>query len=38
MPYSVIIDKGGNIVYTHLGYMRGDEKKVEKLISELLNE
>ena len=38
MPYSVIINKGGNIVYTHLGYMKGDEKKVEKLISELLNE
>ena len=36
MPYTVILDQSGNIVYTHLGYMRGDEKKVEKLISELL--
>lgn len=36
MPYTVIIDKNGNIVYSHLGYMKGDEKKVESLILELL--
>lgn len=36
MPYTVLIDKSGNIVYSHLGYMKGDEKKVEKLITELL--
>jgi len=36
IPYSVLIDKNGNIVYSHLGYMKGDEQKVEKLISELL--
>jgi len=36
MPYTVIIDKSGNIVYTHLGYMKGDEQKVEKLIIDLL--
>lgn len=36
MPYTVVLDKSGNIVYTHLGYMKGDEKKVEKLITELL--
>ncbi|MBK7632041.1 MAG: TlpA family protein disulfide reductase [Ignavibacteriales bacterium] len=36
MPYTVLVDKYGNIVYSHLGYMKGDEKKVEKLISELL--
>ena len=36
MPYTVLIDKNGNIVYSHLGYMKGDEQKVEKLISELL--
>ncbi len=36
MPYTVIIDKNGNIVYSHLGYMKGDEQKVEKIISELL--
>lgn len=36
MPYTVIIDKNGNIVYSHLGYMKGDEKKVETLIVDLL--
>lgn len=36
MPYTVLIDKSGNIVYSHLGYMKGDEKKVANLISELL--
>jgi len=36
MPYTILIDKSGNIVYSHLGYMKGDEQKVEKLITELL--
>lgn len=36
MPYTVMIDKSGNIVYTHLGYMKGDEKKIKKLVEELL--
>ena len=35
MPYTVLLDKSGNIVYSHLGYMKGDEQKVEKLITEL---
>jgi peroxiredoxin len=36
MPYSVLIDKNGNIVYSHLGYMKGDEQKMESLIKDLL--
>ncbi len=36
MPYTVMIDKSGNIVYTHLGYMKGDEKKIEELVKQLL--
>lgn len=32
MPFSVLIDEKGKIVYSHLGYMKGDEKKVEELI------
>lgn len=36
MPFTVLVDKSGNIVYSHLGYMKGDEKKVETLITELL--
>lgn len=36
MPYSVILNKEGYIVYSHLGYMRGDEIKVRDKISELI--
>lgn len=36
MPYTVLIDKNGNIVYSHLGYMKGDEQKMESLIKDLL--
>jgi peroxiredoxin len=36
VPYSVILDKEGYIVYSHLGYMKGDEKNVRDKISELL--
>lgn len=38
MPYTIMIDKNGNIVYSHLGYMKGDEKKIEKLVAEMLEE
>jgi cytochrome c biogenesis protein CcmG, thiol:disulfide interchange protein DsbE len=36
IPYTVIIDKEGNIIYSHLGYMKGDEKKVRSIIEEQL--
>ncbi len=36
VPYSVLIDKTGNIVYTHLGYMKGDELKMKNKIDELI--
>lgn len=35
-PYTLILDKEGNIVYSHVGYRVGDEKKVEKVLSELV--
>jgi peroxiredoxin len=38
MPYSVILNKEGYIVYSHLGYMRGDEIKVRDKISELVSQ
>jgi len=38
MPYSVIINKEGFIVYSHLGYMRGDEENVKNKVSELLKD
>ena len=36
MPYSVILDSKGNIVYSHLGYKKGDELQVRKKLEELL--
>ncbi len=38
MPYSVILNKDGYIVYSHLGYMRGDELKVRDKISQMIGE
>jgi peroxiredoxin len=36
VPYVVILDKLGNIAYTHLGYMKGDEITVREKLDELL--
>jgi peroxiredoxin len=38
MPFSVILDEKGYIVYSHLGYMRGDELKVRDKISEMVSQ
>jgi cytochrome c biogenesis protein CcmG/thiol:disulfide interchange protein DsbE len=38
IPSSVIIDKNGRIVYTHLGYMKGDEIEVNNKIKQLLED
>jgi len=35
-PTSYVIDREGRIMYYHLGYSKGDEKKMEKEIKELL--
>lgn len=37
VPFSVILNDKGYIIYTHLGYMRGDEVNVRNTISELVN-
>jgi cytochrome c biogenesis protein CcmG, thiol:disulfide interchange protein DsbE len=37
VPYSVLLDKSGKIVYTHLGYMKGDELKMQNKVDELVN-
>ena len=37
VPYSVILNKSGEVVYTHLGYKKGDEIKVQKIIADLLD-
>jgi len=33
IPYSVILDKDGMIIYSHLGYMKGDEVKVKDIVT-----
>lgn len=36
IPYSVLIDKEGKIISPHMGYMKGDEKKLREQILSLL--
>lgn len=36
IPFTVIIDKNGNIQYSHLGYKRGDEIEVTEIIKKLI--
>ncbi|MFZ0390104.1 MAG: TlpA disulfide reductase family protein [Calditrichia bacterium] len=36
-PHTVLIDKKGNVVYSHVGYRLGDEKKLEEEIKKLLD-
>jgi peroxiredoxin len=34
IPHSVLLDKNGKIIYSHTGYMKGDEKIIkEKILS-----
>ncbi|MFA7379642.1 MAG: TlpA disulfide reductase family protein [Bacteroidia bacterium] len=35
VPYTILLDKTGNIVYTHNGYVEGDEFELEKKIKEI---
>ena len=37
VPYSVILDKQGMIIYSHLGYMKGDEVNVKQIIVSEIN-
>jgi peroxiredoxin len=36
IPYTVLLDANGSIVYSHLGYKKGDEKEIERLVKSLL--
>ncbi|MBN1129067.1 MAG: TlpA family protein disulfide reductase [Chitinispirillaceae bacterium] len=38
VPQLFVLDAQGNIVYTHQGFQKGDEKKVEKIIAALLSQ
>lgn len=35
VPFSVLLDKKGNVVYTHTGYKEGDEMELQKQVAEL---
>jgi len=37
-PFSVLINKEGNVVYSKLGYMKGDENEMQRRIIEYLEE
>jgi peroxiredoxin len=37
IPYSFLLDEKGNIVYSHLGYKKGDELQVKKKVEALLS-
>ncbi len=34
IPYSLILNKEGQILYSHVGFSHGDEKKVKKIVQE----
>lgn len=38
MPFTIIIDRNGNMRYRHRGYEAGDESEYRKLIRELIRE
>jgi len=38
VPFSVLMDKNGVILYSHLGYTRGDELELKEKIEELLKQ
>ncbi len=35
IPHTYVVDKNGKIVYSHNGYLPGDEKKLEEKLKEL---
>ena len=37
IPFTVVFDSKGNKIYTHLGYMPGDEKSLEKVIETIIS-
>ena len=38
VPFTVLIDKQGAIVYSHMGYMRGDEQVVNEKVKEMIEQ
>jgi len=37
VPYTFLLDKYGNIIYSHLGYKKGDELQVKQRVESLLS-
>lgn len=35
VPYTLVVDKSGNVVYTHSGYLPGDEYELEDKLKEI---
>jgi thioredoxin-related protein len=35
VPYTILLDKKGNIIYQHSGYLPGDEQELLKKITEI---
>ncbi len=38
IPYSMLVDRAGKVIYTHTGYRKGDELELEKKIKEYWEE
>ncbi|MGB1206156.1 MAG: TlpA family protein disulfide reductase [Chitinophagales bacterium] len=38
VPYTVVVDEDGDIMYEHSGYVEGDENELEEIIKELLED
>lgn len=36
IPFSILFDRNGNIVYKHTGYLQGDENDLEEAIKKIL--
>jgi hypothetical protein len=37
-PYTVVIGRDGKLVWTHEGYVAGDEKKLEEVVLQALGQ
>ena len=37
IPYTILLNQNGEIVYTHTGYLPGDEEELESQMQQLLN-
>ena len=35
IPYTMVVDRDGKVVYTHTGYRKGDEEQLEKALLKL---